>query len=200
MRATLAWLLVLLVAFACRPPESARAGPAAPVVDDQFFAELVVRLLAETGAPAHFDARVIRADVDVVAPTPAALAAPSSRVAAARRRVLARVGADTADALLAMRCPGWTIVATDTTLARACPRDRQRIYMIGTAREGPALFPDGSPAGLRGVVASGPMRSVRVLSVAAGPRGLAVTAFDYVYQRTGSGWQFLLKVGVYVTE
>jgi len=169
-------------------------------VDDQFFAELVVRLVAESGAPARFDARPLRADADVVVPSPAALAPPSARAIAARRRVLASGRADTADALLAMRCPGWTIVATDSTLSRLCPRERQRIYLIGPTREGPALFPDGSPAGLRGAVASGPMRSVRVLLVEAGPRGLAVTAFDYVYHRTGEGWRFLVKVGLFVRE
>ncbi|MCC7002947.1 MAG: hypothetical protein IT357_12390 [Gemmatimonadaceae bacterium] len=169
-------------------------------MDDQFFAELVVRLIGEPGAPARFDARPLKADPDVLAPVTASLAVPSAQVSTARSRVLARVGADTSDALLAMRCPGWTMVAMDSTLARPCPHERRRIYMVGTARQGPAAYPDGTRADLRGAVASGEMRSVRVVLMEIGPRGLAVTAFDYVYHRTGEGWRFLVKVGLYVME
>jgi hypothetical protein len=172
----------------------------AAVVDDQFFADIAVRLIRENGPPARFDARPLRPEPDVVAPSPDALAANAASVAATRRPVLTRVSADSADALLAMQCPGWTIIALDSTLARPCPRERQRIYMIGTARPGPAAFPDGSPAGMRGASTSAPMRSVRVILLEIGPRGLAVTAYDHVYHLTDAGWRFLIKVPLFVME
>lgn len=195
-----AWLVALLTASACRPPEPSRAQVVAAVGEDQFLADIAVRLIRENGPPARFDARPLRPDPDVVAPSTGALAANSARVAATRRRVLTRVSADSADALLAMRCPGWTLIALDSTLARPCPREQQRIYMIGTARPGPTAFPDGSSAWMRGASTAAPMRSVRVILLEIGPRGLAVTAYDHVYHLTEAGWRFLIEVPLFVME
>jgi hypothetical protein len=53
---------------------------------------------------------------------------------------------------------------------------------------------------MRDVSTSAPMKSVRVLLLDVGPRGLAVTAFDHVYHLTPDGWRFLIMVPLHVFE
>lgn len=191
---------VLIAGAACRLPAPGAVQAVSWRDEEWLFEDVVQRIAAERGPRLLVDVRSLRPSHELVVPRLEDLQPQTSDELARRRKVVAAAGAATADAVVAMSCPGWTLVLTDSTLSRTCPRDVERLIVIALSRPGPATFPDGSPAPMRGESSSSRMRSVRVLLLQRTPRGNAVTTYDHVYYWTDTGWRFLVKVPLYVME
>lgn len=192
---------IFLFATACSLNPRARTDVS---LEDSELFRAVVESVKHVVSPlqVQIDPRPLKADPNVMEPSPWAYAQSSNELVEARRSVLRSLNVSPTDDPSYQHCVG---VSSPPPLPGQrdpkldCPDSTFFVSAIGLARAGGVYFPPAAinerDAGLK----AGQF-AIRVLLTKLAPHGATMTAYDYVFKREPGGWTFVKAVPLYVRD